>query len=237
MIPTTTCPPASDDSSIGNRHPRPILPNPHDTSTSTVSAHGLPLPKSSHRQRKNVAVACDQCKLRRVKCDGHHPCTRCIEKQKACSYEQADDRRRHRGSSDEAQALTEQINRYRQFIRTLRLASPESAVRILHHLNSFPGWVTDEALLCSALQFAESLQVPPPTPESALHSPASSSTRPGPARIAVEGLLSSSPGGPQNNTALNGLVSEEVNNRQGFRQLQSTESLGYAAPGLVESKA
>lgn len=147
---------------------RQLLPRPQDPSADTPSS--ITLDRYHRRHRTNVTIACDQCKLKRVRCNGKKPCSRCSSKSLACTYEQGVDGRRGRNSSTEVQTLSERVDSYERFFQILRSSSSTDAVRILHHLRSQqkdnksdPG-SPEDAALSATLRFAESLSSRPVTP-------------------------------------------------------------------------
>lgn len=48
---------------------------PHDDANSAVN-HGVLGPHSLHKRRR-VTRACDECRRKKIKCDGKQPCTHC----------------------------------------------------------------------------------------------------------------------------------------------------------------
>nr|KAK5450212.1 hypothetical protein LTR18_000227 [Exophiala xenobiotica] len=152
--------------------PRQILPRPQEASAD-VPTPLLPAERYVRRYRTNVTVACDHCKIKRVKCCGKNPCSRCMSKSLSCSYGQGSDGRRGRSSGSEVQALSERVEQYHRFFDILRTIPASDAVRILHHFRSPQANTTmanlldssDDAALAGALQFAESLASPPSTPD------------------------------------------------------------------------
>ncbi|KAE8149492.1 hypothetical protein BDV25DRAFT_140749 [Aspergillus avenaceus] len=52
-----------------------------DSSTTAQEEHGL-----DNRLRKRVCKACDRCRLKKCKCDGDSPCSRCREHGLTCHY-------------------------------------------------------------------------------------------------------------------------------------------------------
>ncbi|KAI1619481.1 hypothetical protein EDD37DRAFT_654662 [Exophiala viscosa] len=150
------------------RTPRQLLPRPQDPSTDELSS--LALDRYQRRHRTNVTVACDQCKLKRVKCNGRNPCSRCSIKALDCTFEQGTDGRRGRNSSSELQTLLERVDSYDRFFQILRSSSSADAVRILHHMrsqhkdNTSDAGSTEDAALSATLRFAESLSSQPATP-------------------------------------------------------------------------
>ncbi|ETI24429.1 hypothetical protein G647_03798 [Cladophialophora carrionii CBS 160.54] len=120
--------------------PRSILPRPGKLAgPSTLDAGtgtGATPSRHAKRPRTNVTIACDGCKLARAKCDGKHPCMRCMKKALACKYDQGNDRRQNRGSNEEVQALTDRLGQYQKFVFALRSSSLGNASYALRRLRS-----------------------------------------------------------------------------------------------------
>ena len=114
---------------------KPILPR-SDTDLSTAPATTEPVEQHPKRARTNVTIAGDGCKTARAKCDGKSPCVRCLKRTLPCTYDQGKDRRQHRGSIEEVQALTHRLVQYQRFIFALRSSSPQTAGHALHQLRS-----------------------------------------------------------------------------------------------------
>ncbi|KAJ5808870.1 hypothetical protein N7474_010139 [Penicillium riverlandense] len=51
-------------------------------------------PCSSCRKRRNVSLACTECRQKKTKCSGTTPCANCTAKGCQCIYDQSSDRRR-----------------------------------------------------------------------------------------------------------------------------------------------
>jgi len=47
-------------------------PTGHDSTTGTLNKTSIPLQK-----RRRVTRACDECRRKKIKCDGKQPCTHC----------------------------------------------------------------------------------------------------------------------------------------------------------------
>ncbi|KAJ5130523.1 uncharacterized protein N7515_006562 [Penicillium bovifimosum] len=63
----------------------------HDTqNTSPADSKALPMQK-----RRRVGRACDECRRKKIKCDGKQPCTHCTVYSYECSYDQPSNRRRN----------------------------------------------------------------------------------------------------------------------------------------------
>ncbi|KAL6243552.1 Gypsy retrotransposon integrase-like protein 1 [Rhinocladiella similis] len=172
--PESSSQPSCRDSA--GRIQRHILPWPQRSSYAST-----PLPYSNdlslRRYRTNVTVACDLCKVKRAKCNGKNPCSRCTSKSLACSYDQGSDGRRGRSTSNEVQGLSDKVEQYQRFFDILRTSSPTAACNILHHLRS----QNDEAMdgsdlandtnLAKVLRYAETLASRSPSPDASIPSP------------------------------------------------------------------
>ncbi|CAG8887972.1 unnamed protein product [Penicillium egyptiacum] len=64
----------------------------HDTSTHTSTTDPKSLPA---QKRRRVGRACDECRRKKIKCDGKQPCTHCTVYSYECSYDQPSNRRRN----------------------------------------------------------------------------------------------------------------------------------------------
>src|ERR1700761_8217401 len=99
----------------GTNFPRPILPRPQKRLATSLEGSGL-VGRQAKQRRANVTVACDGCKHARAKCDGKHPCMRCLKRSITCEYYQGTDRRQTRGTNEEVQSLTIRLDQYQKFI-------------------------------------------------------------------------------------------------------------------------
>ncbi|EXJ60718.1 hypothetical protein A1O7_04871 [Cladophialophora yegresii CBS 114405] len=131
--------PGPDSVSVNAGAPRSILRRPENLAVgvhSILDAAATPSARHAKRPRTNVTVACDGCKLARAKCDGNHPCMRCMKKALSCKYDQGNDRRQNRGSNEEVQALTDRLGQYQKFVFALRSSPLGSASYVLWRLRS-----------------------------------------------------------------------------------------------------
>ncbi|RPB21954.1 hypothetical protein L211DRAFT_851166 [Terfezia boudieri ATCC MYA-4762] len=96
-----------------------MLPPYHTPSmeSSTSSSHVVkPLLK-----RRRVTRACDECRRKKIKCDGKHPCTHCTVYSYDCTYDQPSNRRRNPGPQ-----YIEGLEKDKQQLATLvRLLRPD----------------------------------------------------------------------------------------------------------------
>ncbi|KIW18282.1 hypothetical protein PV08_02570 [Exophiala spinifera] len=160
----------------GRIAPRQILPRPQGSSSPSTS-RAISSDTSNRRYRTNVTVACDQCKVKRVKCSGKNPCSRCSIKSLHCSYDQGIDGRRGRTSSSEVQALSERAEQYQRVFDLLRTSSPTVACNILRQIRSQKVEDGDcagadganDSGLANVLRYAETLASPSPSPSPRLN--------------------------------------------------------------------
>ncbi|KAJ5648372.1 hypothetical protein N7490_004744 [Penicillium lividum] len=64
--------------------------SPHETSPADPKSQSLPMQK-----RRRVGRACDECRRKKIKCDGKQPCTHCTVYSYECTYDQPSNRRRN----------------------------------------------------------------------------------------------------------------------------------------------
>ncbi|KAI1957177.1 Gypsy retrotransposon integrase-like protein 1 [Ophidiomyces ophidiicola] len=71
-------------------------------STHSDSGEGSPAPDTDQvksaipvQKRRRVTRACDECRRKKIKCDGKQPCTHCTVYSYACTYDQPSNRRRN----------------------------------------------------------------------------------------------------------------------------------------------
>lgn len=160
---------------------RPLLPQPQilassSSSSSPVAPALAASDRSVRRLRNNVSLACNECKLKKAKCDGSEPCSRCTVKGLHCLFDSGRDRRRIRGIPANSLILTERISQYQRLFSIMRNTSPAEAIRTLHHLRTCShdfqppsADSTDDRSLHKLLQLVEQGQQGSSSPES-LHS-------------------------------------------------------------------
>ncbi|KAE8146353.1 fungal-specific transcription factor domain-containing protein [Aspergillus avenaceus] len=79
--------PAGHPESVGTTHDDDPSAHDHDDSK---SKDALPMQK-----RRRVTRACDECRRKKIKCDGKQPCTHCTVYSYECTYDQPSNRRRN----------------------------------------------------------------------------------------------------------------------------------------------
>ncbi|KAF9889105.1 hypothetical protein FE257_008082 [Aspergillus nanangensis] len=65
-----------------------LHPSPDDDSKPTKESHPM-------QKRRRVTRACDECRRKKIKCDGKQPCTHCTVYSYDCTYDQPSNRRRN----------------------------------------------------------------------------------------------------------------------------------------------
>lgn len=90
---------ASDGESMGDetelKQESPYT-SPTGTPSTAAGKSGQHAKSASHLQkRRRVTRACDECRRKKIKCDGKQPCTHCTVYSYECSYDQPSNRRRN----------------------------------------------------------------------------------------------------------------------------------------------
>jgi len=80
------------------------------------SSKGHKVHKSS---RRRIVRACMRCRLRKTKCDGGKPCTRCTEADDVCEYMKCSKKESKEYSQDYVDRLLEQNDKYKSALRIL----------------------------------------------------------------------------------------------------------------------
>ncbi|KAE9972497.1 hypothetical protein BLS_004014 [Venturia inaequalis] len=102
--------------------PNDTSPRDHNESDLLSPADGADGPTKPMRKRRRVTRACDECRRKKIKCDGKQPCTHCTVYGYECTYDQPSNRRRN-AAPHYIEALEKQLNRA---IAILRLVLPEA---------------------------------------------------------------------------------------------------------------
>ncbi|KAL8971474.1 MAG: hypothetical protein Q9183_001042 [Haloplaca sp. 2 TL-2023] len=71
---------------------------------------GSPKAVATMPKRRRVTRACDECRRKKIKCDGKHPCTHCTVYSYECSYDQPSNRRRN-PAPQYVEALEKRLNK------------------------------------------------------------------------------------------------------------------------------
>lgn len=75
--------------------------------------------KVSKTSRRRIVRACMRCRLRKTKCDGGKPCTRCTEADDVCEYMKCSKKESKEYSQDYVERLLEQNDKYKTAMRIL----------------------------------------------------------------------------------------------------------------------
>ncbi|KAJ9491408.1 hypothetical protein VN97_g1838 [Penicillium thymicola] len=89
---------------------------------------------SSTKQRRNVSLACTECRKKRSKCSGATPCTTCVTEGRQCLYDPARDRRRR---AHTAELLNFRVALCRIAAR-LRSGTPEEISLLIGEIQNLP---------------------------------------------------------------------------------------------------
>ncbi|KAG5922428.1 hypothetical protein E4U42_005456 [Claviceps africana] len=88
---------------------------------------GTPQPLETKRRRVGVAIACNDCRRRKIRCDGQRPtCSNCREKSHPCEYR------------DDGDLSKESKDVVLEVVRTLSQLPAASCIRVLHELSEEP---------------------------------------------------------------------------------------------------
>jgi hypothetical protein len=156
---------------------RPLLPCPqvlNPPSGPTLAGQAASnFEKLTRSARNNVTLACNECKVKKARCDGKDPCTRCTLKGLHCLFESNRDRRRVRGTPAETLILREKISQYQRLFTIMHETSAKEAVQILHLLRSCsndiqqsPGNASGDFPLDELLQLVEQFNQGSGSPDS-----------------------------------------------------------------------
>lgn len=85
----------------------------HGQTSSTATSQPAPLQK-----RRRVTRACDECRRKKIKCDGKQPCTHCTVYSYDCTYDQPSNRRRN-PAPQYIEALETRLRRAEALLRTV----------------------------------------------------------------------------------------------------------------------
>ncbi|KAF2433222.1 hypothetical protein EJ08DRAFT_647599 [Tothia fuscella] len=94
------------------QHESPLL-SPDAGDSADNSKPNIPTQK-----RRRVTRACDECRRKKIKCDGKQPCTHCTVYSYECTYDQPSNRRRN-AAPQYIEALEKQLKRANSILRLL----------------------------------------------------------------------------------------------------------------------
>ncbi|KAI9793277.1 MAG: hypothetical protein M1835_007348 [Candelina submexicana] len=106
-------------------------PSLEDGASSSTQQSKMPLPA---QKRRRVTRACDECRRKKIKCDGKQPCTHCTVYSYDCTYDQPSNRRRN-PTPQYIESLEIRLERAETLLKTvlpgIDLSSPYADNRIL----------------------------------------------------------------------------------------------------------
>ncbi|KAF2160440.1 hypothetical protein M409DRAFT_70408 [Zasmidium cellare ATCC 36951] len=86
---------ASDAESAGDDHDVKLESDASPAATGSAVSKNAPAVKAHLQKRRRVTRACDECRRKKIKCDGKQPCTHCTVYSYECTYDQPSNRRRN----------------------------------------------------------------------------------------------------------------------------------------------
>ncbi|KAI4742099.1 hypothetical protein E4T50_07517 [Aureobasidium sp. EXF-12298] len=115
-----TSPDMYDDNSEGEHWESDIK---HESQTSPAGPSGSSIQNQSKSQlpmqkRRRVTRACDECRRKKIKCDGKQPCTHCTVYSYECTYDQPSNRRRN-PAPQYIEGLEHRVHRAETLLRML----------------------------------------------------------------------------------------------------------------------
>ncbi|KIW73953.1 hypothetical protein PV04_02027 [Phialophora macrospora] len=75
-------------------------------------------PQAPMQKRRRVTRACDECRRKKIKCDGKQPCTHCTVYSYECTYDQPSNRRRN-PAPQYIEALEQRLQKAESILRTV----------------------------------------------------------------------------------------------------------------------
>ncbi|CAL3964880.1 hypothetical protein PZA11_002220 [Diplocarpon coronariae] len=88
-----------------------------DLASASMTSHRQQEPASLQKRRR-VTRACDECRRKKIKCDGKQPCTHCVVYSYDCTYNQPSNRRRN-PTPHYIEALETRLQRAETLLRSL----------------------------------------------------------------------------------------------------------------------
>ncbi|KAJ5390299.1 uncharacterized protein N7496_001367 [Penicillium cataractarum] len=109
----------SDDDPALNDYPHDDADHSQFASTQETPSDPKHTPQSLPLQkRRRVGRACDECRRKKIKCDGKQPCTHCTVYSYECSYDQPSNRRRN-PAPQYVEALEARMQKAEALLRTV----------------------------------------------------------------------------------------------------------------------
>ncbi|KAI9785062.1 MAG: hypothetical protein M1816_000532 [Peltula sp. TS41687] len=90
---------------------------PADGPSEAPPSSELPRSPLSGQKRRRVTRACDECRRKKIKCDGKQPCTHCTVYSYDCTYDQPSNRRRNPAPQHYIEALQSRLRRAEAIIK------------------------------------------------------------------------------------------------------------------------
>ncbi|KAF2864289.1 hypothetical protein K470DRAFT_239136 [Piedraia hortae CBS 480.64] len=83
-----------EDSPVGSNSGTDQVSQGENQQKRSSSAARDPPPQPQATKRRRITRACDECRRKKIKCDGNHPCAHCLAYSYTCSYDQPSQRKR-----------------------------------------------------------------------------------------------------------------------------------------------
>ncbi|BFZ63744.1 Gypsy retrotransposon integrase-like protein 1 [Saitoella coloradoensis] len=149
--------------------PTPITPMMNEHHVQDVPIGGSPMvspqPGGQNSKRRRVTRACDECRKKKIKCDGKKPCTHCSVYSYECTFDQPSQRRRN-PAPQYIESLETRLQRMEGLLRTLL---PDVDV-------NNPELVDLKAAMLAQRQKQQNQMPPPPPPNYGDHHHSSESS-------------------------------------------------------------
>jgi hypothetical protein len=115
----------------GSQHLPPLLPATAKSAVANTKAPLLDLP----RKRVVVNLACDECRKRKIKCDGCYPaCSRCLTNRRSCAYDGNPAEPRAVSKKRKNDQLNERMYTYEHLCKLLVVRDTQEVAMILDQL-------------------------------------------------------------------------------------------------------
>ncbi|KAL6886933.1 fungal-specific transcription factor domain-containing protein [Trichoderma evansii] len=110
-----------------------------DAEDEKMTVDGEAAPSQPIQKRRRVTRACDECRRKKIKCDGKQPCTHCSVYSYECTYDKPSNRRRN-PAPQYIEALESRLQRaetlLRKFVPDIDLADPNLDPAIQQEFNN-----------------------------------------------------------------------------------------------------